>query len=36
MRSEDDRVKELESELIRLKIALADAVLAKDVLECLI
>jgi len=36
MRSEDDRIKELESENKRLKIALADAVLAKDVLECLI
>jgi transposase-like protein len=35
MRSEDDCMKELESEVRRLKIALADAVPAKDVLECL-
>ena len=36
MRSEDDKIKQLESENKRLKIALADAVLAKDVLETLI
>jgi transposase-like protein len=36
MRSEDDRMKELESEVARLKIAPADAVLAKDVPKCLI
>jgi hypothetical protein len=36
MRSEDYRMKELESEVRRLKIALAYAVPAKDVLECLI
>jgi transposase-like protein len=36
MRSEDDRMKELESEVRRLKIALDDAVPAKDVPECLI
>ena len=36
MRSEDDKIKQLESENRRLKIALADATLAKDVLECLI
>ena len=33
MRSEDDQIKQLEAEVKRLKIALADAVLAKDVLE---
>jgi transposase-like protein len=36
MRSEDDKLKQLEAENKRLKIALADATLAKDVLECLI
>jgi transposase-like protein len=36
MRSEDDKLKQLESENRRLKIALADATLAKDVLETLI
>jgi hypothetical protein len=36
MRSEEDRLKELEQENRRLKIALADATLAKDVLETLI
>jgi hypothetical protein len=36
MRSEDDKIKQLELEVRRLKIALADAVLAKDVLEILI
>jgi transposase InsO family protein len=36
MRSEDDRLKQLEAENRRLKIALAEATLAKDVLESLI
>jgi transposase-like protein len=36
MRSEDDKIKALEAENKRLKIALADAVLAKDCLETLI
>jgi transposase-like protein len=36
MRSEDDKIKQLELENQRLKIALADATLAKDVLETLI
>jgi hypothetical protein len=36
MRSEEDRFKELEQENRRLKLALADATLAKDVLETLI
>jgi transposase-like protein len=36
MRSEDDKIKRLELEVKRLKIALADAVLAKDVLETLV
>ena len=36
MRSEDDKLKELEAENRRLKIALADATLAKDALETLI
>ena len=36
MRSEDDKIKQLEAENRRLKIALADATLAKDVLESLI
>jgi len=36
MRSEDDRIKQLEAENKRLKIALADATLAKDLLETLI
>lgn len=35
MRSEDDIIKHLEIENRRLKIALADATLAKDVLETL-
>ena len=36
MRSEDDRMKQLEAENKRLKIALADATLANDLLETLI
>ena len=36
MRSEEDKIKQLETENKRLKIALADATLAKDVLETLI
>lgn len=36
MKGEKDRVKELETELKKVKIALADAVLAKDALETLI
>jgi transposase-like protein len=36
MRSEDDKLKVLEAENKRLKIALADAVLARDCLETLI
>ncbi|MDR0295643.1 MAG: transposase [Prevotellaceae bacterium] len=36
MRSEDDKIKQLGAENKRLKIALADATLAKDVLETLI
>ena len=36
MRSEDDIIKHLEVENRRLKIALADATLAKDVLETLV
>jgi hypothetical protein len=36
MRSEDDKLKQLEAENRRLKIALADATLANDVLETLI
>ena len=36
MRSEDDRVKQLEAEINRLKISLADAVLAKELLETLV
>jgi transposase-like protein len=36
MRSEDDKVKQLETENKRLKIALANATLAKDALETLI
>jgi transposase-like protein len=36
MKGEKDRVKELEAELKKLKIALADATLAKDALETLI
>ena len=36
MRSEDDKLKELEAENRRLKIALADATLAKDALDTLI
>ena len=36
MRSEDDKIKQLEAENKRLKIALADATLANDLLETLI
>jgi len=36
MRTEDDKIKQLEAENRRLKIALADATLANDVLETLI
>lgn len=36
MKGEKDRVKELEAEIKRLKLALADATLAKDALETLI
>ena len=36
MRSEDDKIKQLEAENKRLKIALAEATLAKDVLATLI
>src|SRR5687768_17489087 len=36
MKGEKDRVKELEAEIKKLKIALADATLAKDALETLI
>jgi transposase-like protein len=36
MKGEKDRVKELEFEVKKLKIALADAVLAKDALETLV
>jgi transposase-like protein len=36
MRSEDDKFKQLEAENRRLKVALADAILVKDVLETLI
>jgi len=36
MRSEDDKIKRLEQENRRLKIALADATLAKELLETLI
>jgi transposase-like protein len=36
MRTEEDKIKRLESENKRLKIALADATLAKDVLETLV
>ena len=36
MKGEKDRVKELEAQVQRLKIALADATLAKDALESLI
>jgi len=36
MKGEKDRIKELESEVIRLKIALADSTLKKDALENLI
>ena len=36
MKTEDDKIKQLESENKRLKIALAEATLAKDVLEVLI
>lgn len=36
MRSEEDKVKQLELEIKRLKISLADAVLAKDLLETLV
>ena len=36
MRSEDDKIKQLEAENKRLKISLADAVLAKELLETLV
>ena len=36
MRSEDDKIKQLEVENKRLKISLADAVLANELLETLI
>lgn len=36
MRSEEDKLRQLEEENKRLKIALAEATLAKDALECLI
>ena len=36
MRSEDDKIKRLESDVKRLKISLADAVLAKELLETLV
>ena len=36
MKGEKDRVKELEAEIKKLKIALADATLAKDALETLV
>ncbi len=36
MKGEKDRIKELEAEIKKLKIALADAVLAKDALETLV
>jgi transposase-like protein len=36
MRSEEDKIKQLEAENKRLKIALADSVLVRDVLETLI
>ena len=36
MRSEDDKIKQLEAENKRLKISLADAILVKEVLETLI
>ncbi|MEJ7626997.1 MAG: transposase [Ferruginibacter sp.] len=36
MKGEKDRVKDLEAEVKKLKIALADAVLAKDALETLV
>ena len=36
MKGEKDRVKQLEAEVKKLKIALADAVLAKDALETLV
>jgi len=36
MRSEEDKMKQLEAENKRLKIALADAILAKEVLETLV
>ena len=36
MKDEKDRVKELQAEIKRLKLALADAVLAKDALETLV
>jgi transposase-like protein len=36
MRSEDDKIKQLEAEVRRLKISLADAVLAKELLETLV
>ena len=36
MRSEDDKIKQLEAEVRQLKISLADAVLAKELLETLV
>jgi len=36
MRSEDDKIKQLEAENKRLKISLADAVLAKELLDTLV
>ena len=36
MRSEDDKIKQLELEIKRLKISLADATLAKELLEKLV
>ena len=36
MRSEDDKIKQLEAEVKRLKISLADALLAKELLETLV
>jgi transposase-like protein len=36
MRSEDDKLKQLEAEIKRLKIALADATLSIDILESLV
>jgi hypothetical protein len=36
MRSEDDKIKQLERENMRLKIALGEAVMVRDVLETII